>query len=297
MSTEAVTTQPGSEGDDKGILSGAQASHPEQQHPRIYGDAALWVCLLVAAAMRVWLVMHTHGVIDGDEALVGIQAEHILRGELPVYFSGQPYLGSLETYCIALLFAIFGPSVWVLRAEPILMSLILVWLTWRLANVLAGVAQLPPYARRYFVTIATLLAAVPPLYDGIAEMRTWGGLIETLLLMLLLLLSALQLTRRWREGAPKRELALRWAGIGFIVGLGFWIYALIISAVLAAAAWIVCGAIARVVTLRQQNAAALPRAIITIPAGLLPAPAAIPSSLIRFVPPLYCATTHPWRHF
>ena len=296
MSTEAVTTQPGSEGDDKSALSGGQVSHSTRRYPRIYGNAALWVCLLVAVVARVWLVIHTHGVIDGDEALVGIQAEHILRGELPVYFYGQPYLGSLETYCIALLFAIFGPSVWVLRAEPILMSLILVWLTWRLASILAGAAQLPPYARRYFVTIAALLAAIPPLYDGIAEMRTWGGLIETLILMLLLLLSALQLTRRWREGAPRRELALRWAGIGFIAGLGFWIYALIISAVLAAAAWIVCGAIAGVVTLRQQNAAALRQAIITMLAGLLPALAAIPASLIGFAPALYWGATHQWQN-
>src|SRR5215472_2496716 len=296
MSTEALTTQPGSEGDDKSALSGGQVSRSTRRYPRIYGNAALWVCLLVAVVVRVWLVIHTHGVIDGDEALVGIQAEHILRGELPVYFYGQPYLGSLETYCIALLFAIFGPSVWVLRAEPILMSLILVWLTWRLASILAGAAQLPPYARRYFVTIAALLAAIPPLYDGIAKMRTWGGLIETLILMLLLLLSALQLTRRWREGAPRRELALRWAGIGFIAGLGFWIYALIISAVLAAAAWIVCGAIAGVVTLRQQNAAALRQAIITMLAGLLPALAAIPASLIGFAPALYWGATHQWQN-
>src|SRR5229473_3163961 len=296
MNTEALTTQPGPEGDDKGTPSTGQVSHPARHHPRIYGGVTLWVCLLVAVATRVWLVVHTHGVIDGDEALVGIQAEHILRGELPAYFYGQPYLGSLETYCIALLFAIFGPSVWALRAEPILMSLILVWLTWRLASVLAGVAQLPPYARRYFVTIAALLAAVPPLYDGIAEMRTWGGLIETLILILLLLLSALQLTRRWRAGASKRELALRWAGIGFIVGLGFWIYPLIISAVLAAAAWIVCGVIAEIVTLRRQNAATLRQAITTMLAGLLPAVAAIPASLLGFAPALYWGTTHQWQN-
>ncbi|HLQ10596.1 MAG TPA: hypothetical protein VK134_03265 [Ktedonobacteraceae bacterium] len=309
MNTEALTTQPGPEGDDKGTPSTGQVSHPARHHPRIYGGVTLWVCLLVAVATRVWLVIHTHGVIDGDEALVGIQAEHILRGELPVYFSGQPYLGSLETYCIALLFAIFGSSVWVLRAEPILMSLILVWLTWRLASVLAGVAQLPSldksgylpprqgaYARRYFVTSAALLAAVPPLYDGIAEMRTWGGLIETLILMLLLLLSALQLTRRWRAGASKRELALRWAGIGFIVGLGFWIYPLIISAVLAAAAWIVCGVIAEVVRLRRQDAATLRQAITTMLAGLLPAAAAIPASLLGFAPALYWGATHQWQN-
>src|SRR3989442_2282307 len=119
----------------------------------------LWLCLLLALAIRVWLAVHTRGVIDGDEALVGIQAEHILRGELPIYFYGQPYLGSVEAYLIALLFAVFGPSVWTLRAEPILLSLVLVWLTWKLAGALADAAQLPAYAKRYFITVAPSLAA------------------------------------------------------------------------------------------------------------------------------------------
>src|SRR5215472_9576660 len=126
-----------------------------------------------------------------------------------------------------------GPSAWTLRAEPILLSLVVVWLTWKLAAALAGAAQLPPNARLAFMTVAALIAAIPPLYDGILELRTYGGYIETFILMLLLLLSALQLTQRWHEGAPRREMALRWVGIGLIVGLGFWIYPLIISAVLA----------------------------------------------------------------
>jgi hypothetical protein len=40
----------------------------------------LWVYLLIALLLRIWLIVHTRGVIDGDEAVVGIQAEHILRG-------------------------------------------------------------------------------------------------------------------------------------------------------------------------------------------------------------------------
>src|SRR5215470_6630021 len=117
----------------------------------------LWLCLLLALAVRIWLVVHTHGTIDGDESLVGVQAEHILRGELPIYFYGQPYLGSLETYLIAILFAIAGPSVWTLRAEPILLSLVLVWLTWRLAAALADLASLSSYAKHTFMIVAALL--------------------------------------------------------------------------------------------------------------------------------------------
>jgi hypothetical protein len=268
----------------------------QQKHWIIQLRSPLWLCLLLALAIRIWLVVHTHGTIDGDEALVGIQAEHILRGELPIYFYGQPYLGSLEAYLIALMFAIAGPSVWSLRAEPILLSLVLVWLTWKLAAALADAAQLPAYGKRTFMTIAALLAAIPPLYDGVIELRTFGGFIETFILMLLLLLSTLQLTQRWQSGASQRELALRWAGIGFIVGLGFWIYPLIISAVLAAAIWIVCYCIAAIAKSKQKNSATLRRSIITSLAGLLPAIAAIPTSLIGFAPALYWGATHQWQN-
>src|SRR5438105_4358609 len=67
-------------------------TEPKQaHHKRWYAFllSPLWGCLLLALLVRVWLVIHTHGVIDGDEALVGIQAQHILHGEFPLYFYGQ----------------------------------------------------------------------------------------------------------------------------------------------------------------------------------------------------------------
>src|SRR5256714_2405674 len=213
---------------------------PRQHQKRWYSvlRSPLWLCLLAALLIRVWLVYHTHGVIDGDEAIVGIQAEHILRGEHPYYYYGQPYMGSLEAYLMAILFAIAGPSVWMLRAEPILLPLGVVWLTWKLAGILADAAQLPPFSRQMFKTIAALFAAISPLYDTVLELRTLGGYIETFVLMLCLLIAAYQLTRRWQAGAANKELALRWAGIGFIVGLGYWVNPLIIISVMSAAIWI-----------------------------------------------------------
>src|SRR2546430_17551975 len=97
----------------------------------------LFFCLLIAIDVRAFIVIHTQGFIDGDEALVGIQAQHILRGQFPVYFYKQPYMGSLEAYVMAMIFAVAGSSVWTLRAEPILLSLVVVWLTWKLAGLLA----------------------------------------------------------------------------------------------------------------------------------------------------------------
>ncbi len=288
---------------DEGSAGDSNRSH----HP--YGRIVLWVCLWLALLIRVWLVARTSGVIDGDEVLVGVQAEHILRGELPIYFYGQPYMGSLEAYLVALIVAIAGPSAWTLRAEPVLLSLVVVWLTWKLAAALADAAKLPSfdtsgylpprqgaYARLIFMSVAVLIAAIPPLYDGILELRTYGGYSETFILMLLLLLSAQQLTRRWHEGASRREIALRWAGIGLIVGLGFWIYPLIISAVLAAAAWIAGDRLLEAARQRREIVAAPGRYIIPALKGSVLALAAIPAGLLGFAPALYWGAAHQWQN-
>src|SRR6266567_9458945 len=67
-----------------------QGSPPPPLRGTTSQDTALWFCLLIALVIRVWLVMRTHGIIDGDEALLGIQAQHILHGDFPIYFPGQP---------------------------------------------------------------------------------------------------------------------------------------------------------------------------------------------------------------
>lgn len=216
--------------------------------------SSLWVCLAVALLARVFLLVHTQGVIDGDEALVGIQAQHILRGEWPVYFYGQPYMGSLEAYLVALVFAVFGSSVWALRAVPILLSLVVVWLTWVLAGMLADAAHAPSPYRRAFQMLAAWFAVLLPLYDMLIEMRTYGGYDETFILMLLLLILAFRLTKRWREGASYKEQALIWLAIGFVVGLGLWIYPLISTAIVAAALWLIGYCVMEIVKQRDRRA-------------------------------------------
>ncbi|MEO8971949.1 MAG: hypothetical protein ABI406_10185 [Ktedonobacteraceae bacterium] len=234
-----------------------QKIYPEQNQCRklrfTLHFSPLWICLLIALALRIWLIVRTHGVIDGDEAMVGIQAEHILRGEspLPLYFYGQPYMGSLEAYLTAILFKIAGPSVWALRAEPTLLSLVVVWLTEKMAKALANAAQLPTRATQLFITTTLLFAAVSPAYDTVLELHTLGGYIETFTLMLFLLLSTFQLTQRWHQGASRKELTSRWAGIGFIVGLGLWVDPLIASAIVTAALWVIGYYVSEIV--RRKN--------------------------------------------
>ena len=188
-------------------------------------------------------------------------------------------MGSLEAYLVALLFAIAGASVWTLRAEPILLSLGVVWLTWRLAGALTDAAHLSPFAQQMFKTLAALFAAIAPLYDTVLELHTLGGYVETFVLILLLLLSVFQLTRRWRAGTAKKELAWRWAGIGFIVGFGFWVDPLIIIAVLAATIWIVVFCLAELIQLSRQAVPELQYSLRSFLKRLLLSVAAIPAAL------------------
>jgi len=298
LSIEEQSVEGLTAGTDKQVQAISAQEDTQQGQKRWYAflRSPLWICLLLAIIIRAWLVARTHGVIDGDEVLVGVQAEHVLRGEFPIYFYGQPYMGSLEAYLVAVLIAIGGPSVWTLRGEPLLLSLVVVWLTWRLAGALADAARLALYAKRTFMFIAALLAALPPLYDGILELRTYGGYIETFILMLLLLLSTLRLTQRWHAGASQREIAWRWMGIGFIVGLSFWIYPLIISAVIAAAIWIVGDRLVEAIKLRQQIVAEPGRYAIVTVKGIGLAALGIPASLLGFAPALYWGAAHNWQN-
>src|SRR2546429_4928125 len=102
----------------------------------------LLFCLLIAIVVRAFIVIHTQGFIDGDEALVGIQAEHILRGELPIYFYNQPYMGSLEAYIMAGIFSVFLPSFLGVRGGTIFFSFFLILLTLKIASAPAGT---PPF--------------------------------------------------------------------------------------------------------------------------------------------------------
>ncbi len=252
----------------------------------------LLLCLLIATIVRVWLIVHTNGVIAGDEAMVGIQAEHILHGEHPIYYYGQPYMGSLQMYFIAGILFFTGPAVWAIRIEPLLISLLLVTLTWFFSDALGEGAHLSQQLKRLFMVIATLVAAFAPLYDTVEELRTTGGYIEDFTLMLWLLFCAYRLTQRWQDGASARELALRWAGIGFLIGFGFWIDPMIVYAVVTIALWI--GGYFLFLLIKPEHKTV--SYFMTLLKEALLFVVAIPALLIGFAPGIYWGAHHQWAN-
>lgn len=178
----------------------------------------LLVLLLAGAAalglvVRLFVLQQAEWLIDGDEAVVGVMGQDILRGERPVFFYGQPYLGALEAYVTAAVFAAFGPSMVALKAVPLAFSVAHVVLVALLAYRWLGLAA---------AGLAGALAALPPLYLNVNASRALGGYPETLVLGELLMLGALAAPL----GSPRRWLVF--FGMGLAAGLGVWTHLLVV---------------------------------------------------------------------
>src|SRR5437762_8913228 len=83
---------------------------PTTAHPARH-KTVIWVALAVVAALilRLLVLASPLGDLDADEAVVGLMGRHIAyAGELPVFYYGQPYLGSLEAFSAAGVFLLIG---------------------------------------------------------------------------------------------------------------------------------------------------------------------------------------------
>lgn len=192
-----------------------------------WAGAALVVVLLVAVVVRLLVLAQSRFIGDGDEAITGVMAKHIMEGERPVFTYGLTYMAPTEAYFTALLYALFGVQSWLMKVAPFLASLAFVALNYAVArrfvaSKLAGV-------------FAAALTALPSLYFVVTSLRAWNHFIETLVLGNLLLLVACALiwpdeaapgVPRW-WGYTRREWLL-WAVLGGLAGLSFYGYLLII---------------------------------------------------------------------
>ena len=69
------------------------------------------VGIAAGIGLRVWILRLPTGVLDGDEAIVGLMARHMLhQHEFTTFYWGQNYGGSLTAVVMAGVFAVFGSS-------------------------------------------------------------------------------------------------------------------------------------------------------------------------------------------
>ena len=71
--------------------------------------AALAAILALGFALRLNLSLKAF-FSTFDTSTVGLMGIHILEGERPLFYYGQNYMGALEAYVAAVMFALFGVS-------------------------------------------------------------------------------------------------------------------------------------------------------------------------------------------
>jgi hypothetical protein len=89
------------------------------------------LAIALGLVLRLWYLFHVP--TTSDEAIVGFMANDALHGHFYAFYWGQTYGGG-ETYVVALLFALFGHSAFVLELTGVILSAIAGILTWRAAT-------------------------------------------------------------------------------------------------------------------------------------------------------------------
>lgn len=166
--------------------------------------------ILVAAGLKALLVLSDSVPFNGDEAVVGLMARHILAGETPVFFYGQAYMGSLDAWLVSFAFRVFGESVSSIRVVQGALYLgyivSLWWLGWLW------------FQDRWVGGLAGLLAAVPPVLVTTYTTASLGGYGETLLLGNLILgLGYLVIFGDYQKSGWV------WLLLGVVGGSAFWV--------------------------------------------------------------------------
>lgn len=187
--------------------------------------AAILASVLLAAAVRLPLFWTAASTPSADEAVFGLMAMKILRGEdLPAFCWGAHYAGALVSYVAAALFAVLGVGPHVLRLSTLPFALGAPAVGAALGGRLAGTAGA--------WTVGLLLAVPPPVF-ALYSVSVLGGHTETYLFGLLLLLLAERLAAAADAGRPTRGAA---AALGAASGIGLWILVAVAPFLLAALA-------------------------------------------------------------
>ncbi|GAC1625638.1 MAG: hypothetical protein NVS4B11_21730 [Ktedonobacteraceae bacterium] len=187
------------------------------------------VLIVLATTIRVTLAYQHWPLLNSDEGTMGIMALHIFsRGEHPIFFYGQNYMGATEAYLGAALFHVFGTSLFTLRLGLILLFIVFLISTYLVASMLytkaVGLGALLLLSLGSIAVVSRQLTAI----GGYTETITCGSLA-------FLLASWLALSSQGSDSAKRWQRLAAYGAWGLIVGLGIWSDLLVLPFVLCSA--------------------------------------------------------------
>ncbi|MBA4386416.1 MAG: hypothetical protein C0404_00440 [Verrucomicrobia bacterium] len=178
--------------------------------------------LIVAFAVAICfrLAFYFYGLeklpASSDEAWPSLMANHILKGEFPVVYWGQSYMGTQESFVQAVLIVFFGLKIWAMRLYPLAFGILYVFVSYLLAKRIYG-------ERAGLLTVVLLAIPVPYLMLGSVMIPPDNYLpVTTLGSMALVLLADLVF-------ADPRHKLRHFALLGFVLGFAFWLHILCVS--------------------------------------------------------------------
>lgn len=176
---------------------------------------------------RLWVASLSPGsfsfsaqFVAGDEAIVSLMAKHIYEGQFPIFFYGQNWFGSIESFLIAFFFLFMGITTEALKFAPLVMYGLFCTLTYLLAREL--------FSHRVGL-IAMLWCIISPARLWEFSLTPIGGYVETPMFSVFLLWVTIKLIRAQTKGRK-----IFWYSIaGLIGGLGWWTTPMMFYALLA----------------------------------------------------------------
>lgn len=189
---------------------------------KLWNSPKLWLYGLLSAsiaAVMLKLSLLFVGVIpfNSDEAIVALMARHILAGELPIFFYGQAYMGSLDAFLVAGLFKLVGNGVWSIRWVQIGLYSLTILTTAYICRRITGSWKVG--------VIAAWFLAIPNVNMTLYSTVSLGGYGEMLLIGNLILLTTHRITLEIDHGNEKKVL-WPWFALGFLSGIGLWAFGL-----------------------------------------------------------------------
>jgi hypothetical protein len=145
---------------------------------------------------------------------MALMGKHITQGQIPIFYYGEAYVGSLDAILIAVAFTLIGQSVLAIRLVQVMLYTGTIVATYLLTRSL--------YADESAARVAALLMAIPPVLLSLHTTAGLGSYGETLLIGTILL------TIGHRLLTDRKESWLLWGTFGLLGGLGFWTFGLLL---------------------------------------------------------------------